>query len=284
MVIVLIVLAVASFFVFLTLFYGVKYRNPYKLIMVFGKKGSGKTTFLTKLAYEFVKKGGVRVYCTDPTIANTYTFNPKDLGTFDFEENSLVLIDEVSLIWSNRDFKSFSRSVDRWFRLMRHKRCSCYMFSQTFDVDKKIRDLVDGMYLMTKKFNCIAWAKQISKSMVLTEAEGDQPSSIAENLHFVSFLLWPFGSRIFTWIPKYSKMFDSFADQRSDLMPAQFTFKATPSRGRVEDDAFPLSAEDEQILKYAPSVSEGTRVDLYNKQNLPKLQEVPKIFIPQKRE
>ena len=27
-----------------------KYRNPYKLIMVFGKKGAGKTTFLTKLA------------------------------------------------------------------------------------------------------------------------------------------------------------------------------------------------------------------------------------------
>lgn len=283
MLFVFIILAIACFFVFLTLFYGFKYRNPYKLIMVFGKKGSGKTTFLTKLAYDASRKG-VKVYCTDDTIANTFTFSPELLGKMDFDEGSLVLIDEVSLIWSNRDFKSFSKDVDRWFRLMRHKRCSCYMFSQTFDVDKKIRDLVDGMYLMTKKFNCIAWAKQISKSMVLTEAEGDQPSSIAENLHFVSFLLWPFGSRIFTWIPKYSKMFDSFADQRSDPMPAQFTFKATPSRGRVEDDAFPLSAEEEQILKYAPSVSEGTKVDLYNTQELPKLQAAPKIFIPQNRE
>ena len=27
-----------------------KYLNPYKLIFVFGKKGSGKTTYLTKIA------------------------------------------------------------------------------------------------------------------------------------------------------------------------------------------------------------------------------------------
>ena len=29
-------------------YYTYHYRNPYKLIMVFGKKGSGKTTFLAK--------------------------------------------------------------------------------------------------------------------------------------------------------------------------------------------------------------------------------------------
>lgn len=223
-----------------TVFFGIKYKNPYKLIMVFGKKGTGKTTFLTRLAYEYKGKG--KVYCTDSTIANTYYFDPSLFGEYDFEEESLILCDEVSLLWSNRQFKSFSKDTERWFRLMRHKKCRCYLFSQTFDIDKKIRDLVDGMYLMTKKFNCIAWAKQIDKSMVLTEAEGDAESRIAENLHFVSFLLWPFGSRIFTWIPKYSKMFDSFSDDRRNDMPAQFTFEATPRKGRL-----PISAPDDEV-------------------------------------
>ena len=34
-----------------------RYRNPYKLIMIFGKKGSGKTTLLTKLSLRYLKAG-----------------------------------------------------------------------------------------------------------------------------------------------------------------------------------------------------------------------------------
>ena len=40
----------------------VRFRNPYKLYMVFGKKGSGKTTLMTKLALAYQKKGW-KVYC-----------------------------------------------------------------------------------------------------------------------------------------------------------------------------------------------------------------------------
>ena len=43
-------------FLFLS-FHMIKYRNPYKLYMVFGKKGSGKTTLMTKLAFQYRKKG-----------------------------------------------------------------------------------------------------------------------------------------------------------------------------------------------------------------------------------
>ena len=39
------------------------YVNPYKLIMIFGKKGSGKTTTLTKIAISDIKKGK-KVYST----------------------------------------------------------------------------------------------------------------------------------------------------------------------------------------------------------------------------
>ena len=40
----------------------IRFRNPHKLYFVFGKKGAGKTTMLTKLAYEYSRRG-VRVYC-----------------------------------------------------------------------------------------------------------------------------------------------------------------------------------------------------------------------------
>jgi len=40
-----------------------KYINPYKLIMIFGPKGSGKSTFLAKVAIEHIKKGW-NVYST----------------------------------------------------------------------------------------------------------------------------------------------------------------------------------------------------------------------------
>lgn len=49
----LVALAVFIFIVF----HVVVYRNPYKLYMVFGKKGSGKTTLMTKLAIQYQKKG-----------------------------------------------------------------------------------------------------------------------------------------------------------------------------------------------------------------------------------
>ena len=52
---------------FLTL----KYLNPYKLTFVFGKKGSGKNTYLTKIAYQHMAKGW-RVYSNVPMVLSFY--------------------------------------------------------------------------------------------------------------------------------------------------------------------------------------------------------------------
>ena len=47
----IIVLELLAFAAFIFIIWHImKYRNPYKLYMVFGKKGSGKTTLMTKLA------------------------------------------------------------------------------------------------------------------------------------------------------------------------------------------------------------------------------------------
>ena len=65
-----------------------KYVNPYKLIMIFGKKGSGKSTTLTKYAIQHVKKGWT-VYSTE-RIPYTYYICPDDIGRVMLEDFNYV--------------------------------------------------------------------------------------------------------------------------------------------------------------------------------------------------
>ena len=207
----LMVLYFISFFVFVMAvfhFLTRKYLNPYKLTMIFGKKGSGKSTLLTKLAIQYQKKG-IPVYSTEK-IPGTYLIDPEDVGYVHFPEGSVLLIDEVGMIWDNRNFKNFKPEVRDWFKLQRHRKIRVYLFSQTFDVDKKIRDLTDEMYLIEKKLRVFSYAKRINKRTVLNASTAESPSKLDEDLEFDSFLLFWCGSRKFTYIPKYSKYFDSF--------------------------------------------------------------------------
>lgn len=217
----IIFIVIGGFILFLlavTMFYAVKYRNPYKLIFIFGKKGTGKTTTLTMLSCKYHKYGW-NIYSTEK-VPYARVFNPKHFGTYRFPQHSIILVDECSLIWGNRDFKSFQKEVERQFRLQRHDKLRIYLFSQTFDVDLKIRNLADSMYLATKLFNCITWLKSIDKSVVLTKSDSTGQSRIAEDLRFEPFIFWPFGTRMFIWIPRWAKLFnsfDTFDDQRPDI-------------------------------------------------------------------
>lgn len=184
-----------------------KYLNPYKLIMVFGKKGSGKTTLLTKLAVQHYRKGW-KVYSTEP-VPYAYLVEPEQIGFIHFDPGSVLLIDEVGMIYDNRNYKQFKPEVRDFFKLQRHYKVKCYMFSQTFDIDVKLRNLCDSMYLVTNRLRVFSWAKRIRRTTVLVEASGDAPSRIDENLEFEPFLLWPFGTRFLTFIPHWSKLFDS---------------------------------------------------------------------------
>ncbi len=196
-----------------------KYLNPYKLYMVFGKKGSGKTTLMTRLAFDHLKMG-FTVYCTEHiNVPGVRYFDVQWIGKKSFDSNSLVLIDEVGMIWDNRNFKTFAIEVRDWFKLQRHYKCKVYLFSQTFDVDKKLRDLTDGLYLCNTVLRVFTWAKRIHRKVVLTESESDRESRISENLEFDSILTWPFGGRILTYIPKYSPFFDSHCVPELDPIP-----------------------------------------------------------------
>lgn len=184
-----------------------KYLNPYKLYLVFGKKGSGKSTYLVKLARKYMKRGWL-IYTNmeELYIPGVRHFDIQHLGDFVPEAHSLLLLDEVGMIWDNRDYKTFKPQVRDFFKLQRHYHILVYMASQTFDVDKKLRDLCDGMFLHQNRLRVFTVGKRITRKVIITEAVGDAESRISENL-----VICPFWDWTLTYIPKYAKYFDSHA-------------------------------------------------------------------------
>lgn len=196
-----------------------KYLNPYKLIFVFGKKGSGKSTLLEKLAAQHLKKGWI-VYSTEvPDSGAGYTsydpkylnyIDPRNIYNYNFPPHSAIFIDEVSLIWDNRNFKNMDPKVVEWFRYQRHHKCRVYLFSQSFDIDKKLRDLCDEMYIVGKVARVLVRAKRIIRKPVVVHPSPEAPARIDEDLVVDGILMTFFGGRLYAWIPKWSKIFNSF--------------------------------------------------------------------------
>lgn len=180
------------------------YVNKAKLILYIGKKGSGKTTNLTKIALQHIKKG-IPVYST-VDIPGTNFFNPKwiDQG-MTIPEGSCLLIDEVGMIWDSRMFKSFSSATRDFFKLQRHAHIRCYMFSQTTDVDKKIRDLCDEIWLCKSFLRIFSIQRMIIKKIgISTDEEGN--GQLVDCYKFAGIL----GGLKFTFIPRYIEFFNSF--------------------------------------------------------------------------
>lgn len=186
-----------------------RYLNPYKLIFIFGKKGSGKSTLLAKYAARYREKGW-NVFSTE-NILGTQLIRYEDIGHRSFPPESLIIIDEVGMIWDNRGFKNFDTAVRDFFKLQRHDHLAIVMASQTFDVDKKIRDLCDEMYLVKPFLRVWTFGRRILRVPCLVEATADGASRIDENLKFDSLLLFWAGSVFFTFIPHWAQYFDSFA-------------------------------------------------------------------------
>lgn len=240
------ILLVMGSFLYLTR----KYVNPYQLIFIFGKKGSGKSTLLQKLTVRYLKKGwtvfstecdssrvfdpldrsnedreeeallsnqkrhlvGVggfkfrqRKACNGP-----YFIDPTQIFDYQFPENSCILIDEVSLIWDNRDFKRMDKRVIEWFRYQRHHRCRVYLFSQNFDVDAKIRGLADSMLLVEKFARVFVVAKRIIRKPVVVHPGPESPARIDEDLIVDGPLMALFGGREYCFIPYWARKFDSY--------------------------------------------------------------------------
>lgn len=214
------------FMIFLMFFmlYASRYRNPYKLVMIFGKKGSGKSTLMTKIAVKALKKKKC-VYSSTP-IPGCYLIDPTtDIGFNHIPPDSVILIDEVGTIWDNRNFKAFKPEVRDYFKYQRHYRHTVYLFSQTFDVDIKLRNLTDNMYLVRSFMNVFSVARRVNRTIKIVHPSAEGESRIADDMEFDNILLFWAGAVKFTFIPAWIKYFDSFStkeltDKEYELCPA----------------------------------------------------------------
>ena len=200
----------------------IEYSNPFKLIMIVGKKGSGKSTDICKLNMKYRKKGWT-TYCTEP-VPDSYQVDPSNIGYVEFEPNSVLFIDEIGIIWHSRDFKKFAKEVREWFKLQRHRHIVVYCYSQSFDIDKSLRDLCDEIWIAKKLFGVFTIKKKVIKEIGIVEATAEGESRFVDNLKLVPWII-P-GSRKFTYIPKYARYFDSFAAPKLTKMD----FKYNPEK------------------------------------------------------
>lgn len=196
-----------------------KYVNPYTLDIYFGKKGCGKSCTLQRLATKYHKLGWT-VFCDfDNTKLNfVYQINMEQLHQYKFPENSVLLIDEINLYWDNRDFAKFPKELQVWFRFQRRKRCKVIMFSQTYDCDKKIRDLADRLYICERFLRIFTSITAYSKKVVVLDAKERGDTAIMTD----TFVRGPIWTKSFTFIPRWTDKHESFLDDSNSSLKNPF--------------------------------------------------------------
>ncbi len=197
-----------------------KFLNPFKFTMVVGKKGSGKTTWMVKLIYKYLKRGWV-VYA-NIDIPGVYNFDPQKIGEYTFPSGSVVFIDEANLYWDNRQWAKIAAELVEWFRYQRQYRVKLYMFSQTFDIDKKLRSLCDDLYLVKNVARVFCWCKRVRKWPDLKQAEGEGEARIVDMIQYDTIWLAFFGSRYLVYIPKWSQYFKSYNPPPLPVIPSVY--------------------------------------------------------------
>lgn len=181
-----------------------QYKIPYIVSVYFGVPGSGKTTFAAWLTKRDLKHGG-KVWSNVP-ITGAYQLDPKsDIGKF-MIENGRVIIDEAGIEYNNRDFKEFSDRALYFYKYHRHYRLAIDVFSQGYnDMDKKIRDLAQRLYVVKKSLiPYFVYRQRIAKKVGINE----YTKEIIDEYQFVPF------SRRYIFCPPLWKMFNTLSRKR----------------------------------------------------------------------
>lgn len=117
----------------------------------FGVPGSGKTTTLVKKAIkELKRKRYEHIYTINFKCSGCIEIEWEDLANYKMY-NSLILIDEISTLADNREFKTFSKNHRDFFIMHRHLGNDIIWATQNYEkVDKTIRELTQELWYMSK--------------------------------------------------------------------------------------------------------------------------------------
>ena len=177
-----------------------KREKPKTITVYFGVPGSGKTT-LAALFTKKALKNNHTVFSNVP-IVGSYSYVPfDDLGVNQIED-CLLLLDEASLEFNNRNFKTFPKSCIEFFKLHRHYGVAVDVFSQSYeDMDITIRRLATKFIVVRKSILPYFISTRSAKAVIDINEEDKQ---------FISGYTWQPFSRRWWFMPPAWKLFDSY--------------------------------------------------------------------------
>lgn len=146
----------------------------------------------------------------DPALSSTYKGFYTEADTpFKIQRNSIIMLDEVALLWHQRSWKSMGPEVTKFIKLIRHFGIYMTMYSQNYDIDKTLRNGANELYLLTK-IGFITMQRKIKKYIGVSDKDenGNADSQIVDKVELCG-LLEP-NALSFTLIPFYTDLFDSY--------------------------------------------------------------------------
>lgn len=181
----------------------------------FGRPGVGKSTLAVKLAMQAVNERPAYLNFAN-TVPGCHTCNLDGLGKWTFKLRSWIGIDESSIEYNNRAYKSMRQDTIAWFKKYRHEKDDIDFFSQSWeDTDITIRRLADQLWYMYK-LGPWTLCRRVYKR-VTVDKQTEQIIDGYKMAHMAWLFLWPlqlgfpFQKKfMLTFRPFYYRYFDSY--------------------------------------------------------------------------
>lgn len=176
----------------------------------FGVPGCGKTTTLVK-EYRKNRKKYKNFYSVNVDIKGCKRITKEDFRKYKFE-NALILWDEITLDYDNRDFKNFTLQDKESWLLHRHLGLDIIYCTQNYEnVDKKIRDITIELWYMQKSVIPLLSAFTTTKRIYRNININENTSELTLGYRFCNLIESFFVSNFkIIWRRKYYKYFDSW--------------------------------------------------------------------------
>jgi len=208
--------------------------------LYFANIGSGKTTLLARMAKQELKriekgKSKYKYIISNALIAGTtYVPDIREVLKKSAIEDALILIDEASIIYNNRQMKITDKEI-QYFKLSRHYNTDIIVVSQSYeDIDITLRRLYNKVYLLNRLPLHFTLIREIKKTIDINE-ETKQITEAYAFLPLIKYLFKPikFFKSCFLFRYRYYNMFNTHW-RPSDVPIADLTkFEVMPKVEKV---------------------------------------------------